>query len=265
MNCFEVLGIERTDEVKKIKRAYAAKAKECHPEEYPEEFQILHDAYEEALSTARQMKTEPEQSRSSSEREGTAAQPELGKAAPAQSTNSEWEEEFERIADASDRGGLNWCVRQIIEECRNLYLNETERGKLYHWKDLLEEPRYAEVFRTKEFVTAWYEFLESHHLFTYRIWMYFSSQDGLRFSGEPYGVQRFPYQSYIEQTQSAEAYRETTYTGSGKKQEAGPTAKTAGGKRKLSPVVKALFYAAALVGSAIGGGVLGVIAGLIFG
>ena len=93
MDCFEVLGIERTDEVKKIKRAYAAKAKECHPEEYPEEFQILHDAYEEALSTARQMKTEPEQP-SSAEREETATQPEPGKTAPAQSVNPEWEKEF---------------------------------------------------------------------------------------------------------------------------------------------------------------------------
>lgn len=250
MECFEVLGIERTDEVKKIKRAYAAKAKECHPEEYPEEFQILHDAYEEALSTARQMKTEPEPP-SSVEREETAAQPEPGKTAPAQSVDPEWEKEFERIADASDRGGLNWCVRQIIEECRKLYLNESERGKLYHWKDLLEEPRYAEVFWTKEFVTAWYEFLESHHLFPYRIWMYLSSQDGLRFSGEPYGVQRFPYQLYIEQTQAAESYQETAHA--------------AVRKRKLSPSVKGLIYIAALVGALIGGGVLGVIAGLIFG
>ena len=49
MNCFTVLGIEPTTEKKKIKRAYAAKSREFHPEEHPEEFQRIHDAYEEAL------------------------------------------------------------------------------------------------------------------------------------------------------------------------------------------------------------------------
>ena len=50
MNCFTVLGIEPTTEKKKIKRAYAAKSREFHPEEHPEEFQRIHDAYEEALA-----------------------------------------------------------------------------------------------------------------------------------------------------------------------------------------------------------------------
>lgn len=46
MNCFTVLGIEPTTEKKTIKRAYAAKSREFHPEEHPEEFQRIHDAYE---------------------------------------------------------------------------------------------------------------------------------------------------------------------------------------------------------------------------
>ena len=52
MNCFTVLGIEPTTEKKKIKRAYAAMSREFHPEEHPEEFQRIHDAYEEALAWA---------------------------------------------------------------------------------------------------------------------------------------------------------------------------------------------------------------------
>lgn len=52
MNCFTVLGIEPTTEKKTIKRAYAAKSREFHPEEHPEEFQRIHDAYEEALAWA---------------------------------------------------------------------------------------------------------------------------------------------------------------------------------------------------------------------
>ena len=42
------MGLNQTTEKKKIKRAYAAKSREFHPEE----FQRIHDAYEEALAWA---------------------------------------------------------------------------------------------------------------------------------------------------------------------------------------------------------------------
>lgn len=53
MNCFDILGIEPTDNVREIKRAYAEKSREVHPEEHPVEFERLHEAYEEALSRAK--------------------------------------------------------------------------------------------------------------------------------------------------------------------------------------------------------------------
>ena len=49
MNYWEILGIERTNDKKTIKRAYAKKSREVHPEEHPEEFKRLHEAYEYAL------------------------------------------------------------------------------------------------------------------------------------------------------------------------------------------------------------------------
>ena len=78
MNCFTVLGIEPTTEKKKIKRAYAAKSREFHPEEHPEEFQRIHDAYEEALAWAErnlereerpQMPEEPQNNRTEFQKE----------------------------------------------------------------------------------------------------------------------------------------------------------------------------------------------------
>nr|WP_325230917.1 hypothetical protein [uncultured Oscillibacter sp.] len=46
------LGLEPTKDVSAIKRAYAEKAKTCHPEENPEGFLQLRRAYQEALSFA---------------------------------------------------------------------------------------------------------------------------------------------------------------------------------------------------------------------
>lgn len=53
MSVWEELGIERTDNAREIKRAYAAKLKLVHPEEHPEEFQKLHEAYKLALNIAK--------------------------------------------------------------------------------------------------------------------------------------------------------------------------------------------------------------------
>lgn len=52
MNIWEILGIEPTKDKKAIKRAYAAQTKVVHPEEKPEEFKRLREAYQAALRYA---------------------------------------------------------------------------------------------------------------------------------------------------------------------------------------------------------------------
>ncbi len=52
MDIWIVLGIEATVDIAAIKKAYARKAAECHPEEAPKAFQVLHAAYLEALEFA---------------------------------------------------------------------------------------------------------------------------------------------------------------------------------------------------------------------
>ena len=59
MNAWRVLGLEPTRDVAAIRRAYAVAARRYHPEEQPEEFQRVHDAYQQALAYAR---TAPRQS-----------------------------------------------------------------------------------------------------------------------------------------------------------------------------------------------------------
>lgn len=49
---WQELGIEETDDIRLIKRSYAKKLKLVRPDEKPEEFQQLHQAYKQALSEA---------------------------------------------------------------------------------------------------------------------------------------------------------------------------------------------------------------------
>lgn len=49
LEAFHILEIDDTEDKKKIKRAYAALVKQYHPEEYPEKWQEIHEAYETAM------------------------------------------------------------------------------------------------------------------------------------------------------------------------------------------------------------------------
>lgn len=52
---WEILKIDATEDKREIKRAYARLSREIHPEERPEEFQRLYDAYQRALQYASYM------------------------------------------------------------------------------------------------------------------------------------------------------------------------------------------------------------------
>ena len=53
MSIWQTLGIDPTGDQDAIKQAYAERAKQYHPEEHPEEFRSLHDAYRQAIQYAR--------------------------------------------------------------------------------------------------------------------------------------------------------------------------------------------------------------------
>jgi len=56
MSIWKTLGIEPTDDLRQIKKAYATKLKLCKPDESPREFQILHAAFERAVASNKRRK-----------------------------------------------------------------------------------------------------------------------------------------------------------------------------------------------------------------
>ena len=58
MTIWEILGISQTTDQKQIKKVYAARVKNCHREEKPEEWAVLHDAYQRAIQYAKRQEKE---------------------------------------------------------------------------------------------------------------------------------------------------------------------------------------------------------------
>lgn len=88
MNCWNILGIPPQTDLAAIRAAYAEKTRACHPEEDPEGFAALHEAYRAAMAQARQWRSRP------AEAESAEPEPDLPAPAEEQSSAPETEEDL---------------------------------------------------------------------------------------------------------------------------------------------------------------------------
>ena len=166
---WEVLGIVPTTDKSVIKRAYAALAKKYHPEQYPEEFLNLRNAYESAMDYA------------SSESGGFIVRSELPNAISlpqkTKKTNAEEiyqaeqaEEINEKEQEISESG--YWDLSKLSEQSEvdcaeafaqflDLYKSR-KRNDAKQWYIYFTSPSFLEVWREKSFTTMmWNAVLEN--------------------------------------------------------------------------------------------------------
>ncbi|XCP83956.1 J domain-containing protein [Roseburia hominis] len=145
MNCYEVLGIEETYEIKRIKKAYAAKSREYHPEDHPEEFQVLHAAYEEAIARAKWEKAKAEVEAAARENENGRDREEVeeafskeeasnveeaGRTFTEQGSNG-WESENNSEVEFSSAGKVDWTSSEEAPSA-------SETGEAGPWQEQFE-------------------------------------------------------------------------------------------------------------------------------
>ena len=183
MDFFDILGIEATHEIKVIKRAYAAKSKECHPEEHPEEFQILHDAYKAALEWAKEEKPRYDENLFHSTTYEVAKGPQVEYIDKEESADFSTEV---HLAESEE-------FFRFFRACHDIYNDETTRELLLYWKDAFQPVISSKVIQSQEFIVMWYRFLEGHYMFPTKIWKYFESLDGIYFQSKNYEIPRFDY------------------------------------------------------------------------
>ena len=156
-NIWEILGIAPTDSKKEIRKAYAAKSREIHPEEKPEEFQQLKDAYEKALKWIAQETANQNQEvffQESSDREDfmaedatkTDSNKEDAAAGELQESLLEKLDELEECREEREVHDLK--AYSIFEQIENLFLDGKKRGNKMEWR---------QFFLTEEFLDVQYD------------------------------------------------------------------------------------------------------------
>ena len=134
MDIWSVLGLESTRDISAIKRAYAQKTRDCHPEEDPEGFLRLREAYQAALDYAQGNDDVPtEQRPSDTDRPDSEAKAEGG-----------WT--LEEPEDGPNPFEDSAAIRQFLE----LYTGK-QRKDAKRWLDYFTSAPFLDAAREPEF------------------------------------------------------------------------------------------------------------------
>ncbi|MCY7080885.1 J domain-containing protein [Streptococcus oralis] len=147
MNIWETLGIEPTTDVKLIRRRYAELVRLYHPEDQPEIYQEIVEAYQKALTYARSRNTRPENSlrKASDSQEATELEEEANEK-PNSSLNFEnLTEETKTENEESETSSLDFSdYQQSTDKTSNSFNFETFKAEEDEQKSILDFGDYDE-------------------------------------------------------------------------------------------------------------------------
>ncbi len=145
---WEILGIEKTTDQRKIKRSYAHLVAKYHPEEYPEKFQEIQQAYERAMRYARLCRVREEEQqeqilRKTLEKE-TMCQQEMSL-----SQLTEIEAENSSQNNSVDFKSYNWVAGEPEEKVIRRLLHQVEY--LVSSENVIQIEAWQRILQSEEF------------------------------------------------------------------------------------------------------------------
>lgn len=150
MNIWNTLGIPATTDIVQIKRAYAEKARECHPEEHPQEYEILHQAYKSAVQFAKTKKLQVPLNSWDDPAERIIFEEESGRpeeAAPVETVQGEPGLSFEEVRIHSRQE----LYGRFFREFHYIVLNPYLMNNFFIWRTFLNDPGYRSFYQDQDF------------------------------------------------------------------------------------------------------------------
>jgi hypothetical protein len=177
MDRWSVLGLAPTEDITAIKKAYAKMLKIHHPEEDPEGFQRLREAYDKAIKYAKEIRTVRDTAVLDQDEI-----PALDQAAAYTFGNIQYEEsifqEYEDMApnetdlDLAEQEYID--IYQLNEEfmqnVRNLYKDFFMRNKAESWVKLLDSQVMWDIHNRESLSYQMLYFLKEHHYLPQEVW-----------------------------------------------------------------------------------------------
>lgn len=147
MNIWETLGIEPTTDVKLIRRRYAELVRLYHPEDQPEIYQEIVEAYQKALTYARSRNTRPENSlrKASDSQEATELEEEANEKTKSSLNFETLTEETKTENEESETSSLDFSdYQKSTDKTSNSFNFETYKAEEDEQKSTLDFGDYDE-------------------------------------------------------------------------------------------------------------------------
>jgi len=170
LNCWKVLGIKRTGDIREIKRAYARKLRDHPPEDDPEGFMLLRECYELALKSA-------EKQNRRAEKLVKPVDESVQSGEPTQPVDQSAETILPEALSPADTSADTSAVNSIVNKLEELYNDFKRRMDPDEWKQLFNGLGVSEL-RTAE--KPFVDFLNEHYVLPFSVWQYLDTEISLR-------------------------------------------------------------------------------------
>ncbi|QAA33420.1 J domain-containing protein [Clostridium manihotivorum] len=178
MNSWEILEIEPTEELSVIKKAYAKKLKVYHPEDDPEGFQKLREAYDNALKYAKKSKSSISESTKVLSEESISSQQKVFNQPDIKEADHYKEEVYNyniphtRIVDDYVEEQIDYyeLIDEFFESAESLYNDFYKRIDTKNWQELLNHDIMWQLNYKEQLSRNMIEFLFNHRYLPRDVW-----------------------------------------------------------------------------------------------
>lgn len=148
---WDVLGVERDADKKTIRRAYAALTKKFHPEENPQEFAQLQQAYQDALQQIGQ-KSVTFQTKVHQKEEVNKPEPQLFKEPEPQLSEEPEPNLLDRLEEIQDNRLEKALQSGMLQKMDMLLQDKKKKNKPAFWRNLLSSQEFYDCFISQKFM-----------------------------------------------------------------------------------------------------------------